>query len=63
MEDVMGFLVLCFGIVALLLGVFFFVAAAMPAFGGRNDAVGSMVAGYIIFVVGICLCFYAGSWL
>ena len=59
----MGFVVGFFGVAALLLGVLFFAGAAMPSFGGRSDPTSPMVTGAVLFVAGICLCFYAGSWL
>ena len=59
----MGFIVGLGGIVVVLLGVFFILAAAMPAFGGRNDPVKPLAFGAVLLIAGASLLVYAGSWL
>lgn len=58
----MGVFIGIFGALLALLGVFAFIAAAMPTFGSRSnsDATTGFFMGAAMFVAGIAMIFYGG---
>lgn len=51
------------GILIALLGALMMISTAMPSFGGRRGNEGAvLVSGFIVFLFGAVLMFYAGTW-
>lgn len=51
------------GIVIACIGALSMASSAMPSFGGpRGNELGVFIAGAVIFVIGLVLVFYAGTW-
>jgi hypothetical protein len=60
----MGILIGILGVLLSAVGVLTFIAGAMPTYGGsRNDTTSAFVFGIAMFLGGIALVFYGGTWL